>query len=595
MRFLHRIIISALCLAAMLPLLAAVTAPLTLTATADRAVLLATARQYRRALADEPKFDIETAQVTLTFTNTSTLPLKLNAFRLPDLYLQLEISGPEQQSVIRKKIPMMMDGTYAVKPADFPVLQPAQSWQFVTPLYFPNGVFSYTCYLLQRTGVYHVRFLYGYTPSNALVSDQLTMEDGSFMGAVASNELTFKILEAGDPVKGLQAALDVQPSPDPLSGALTLTAYLRNVSAQPFSINDRDLFHNDLRLTQANRDVTRFSSAADAQDVPAAQYSTLPPGEKHAFPLHGSYYPLWESLHEQTGHVSLSDNYGCFNDWIMHGNVVAAGAYLGMPEPPALPEAAGPRWAGEVCSPLITVPLNPTAYRQAKLKQDLSRFVLELNYTGVAQDKPFYGLRLQVEPQKQPAGDIFNPVLQISETEASTLIDYLAQSGALRDATTIVEVAAAPMPTTGYTMGIFGDTNAGKGDIACWQLSQGWDLKMYRQLAALQTQLPAGAQAAMTNLLARLTGLRAIWEAEDALTRRISLTLPAGTLADAVNTVKTATNCPSLKGKVDNRLRATPIPALRFDNLTAAEACQYLAQAASADCTINEDTVMFTR
>ena len=590
MRLLLSSLLCALCLGAMLPLWAAPPAPLTLTATADRTVLMATAQQYRRDFANHSIFELEPARVTLTFTNTGTTPVKLDVFRLRDMRLQLEIRGPDSRSIEQKYEPQANFGTLPIGEKDYPILQPGESWKTQTPLDFPGGVWSSTRYLLEQTGAYHVRFLYVAAPSKEELATRVPLQQGAFQGAVASNELLFKLIQASDPLKGLRLAMDAQPAADPLSGALTLTAYLSNVSDKTIYVNAWNLCGNGLILYDAKGAEIHFNGGADAsrEATPDERYATLQPGQLRAFPLNGAYYPTLDTLNEQVGSVSVTDNTGFFRDWPVRGRSVVATAVLDIPETPVMKknDAPGPLWAGKLSAPPTTIPLNPTAYRQAKLKQDLSRFVLQWYYTG-EQDKPFYALRLHVAPEKEGAVDAFSPSVQISATEAAALIDYLAKSGVLRDAAKIVPMAAAPVPPSGYSMHISGD------DIADWQLFLGWDLAMYQRLAALQAQCPAGAQDAMSSLLARLTGLRAIWEAEDALGKRITLDLPEGTLADGANAVKAASNCPALKVNVDHQLSATPLPALHFDHLTVAEVFQYLANAANVRYAINEDTVRF--
>lgn len=599
MRLMHRLTLSALCLTALLPLQAAISAPLQLTARADRAVLLATPQQYRLGLKDHPNYDIEAANVTLTFTNTSATPLKLNAFRLPYLRLSLEISGPNSGSVERIAVPMLIDGTYAMSPGDFPVLQPAESLTLQTPVAFPTSMLSYTRYQFQRTGIYYVRFVYSYTPTTVDLAQQTTMEKDSFQGAVASNALTFKVLEAGDAVNGLQMALDVQPDLDPLSQKMTISAYLYNASDHPLMIDAWELCKDGLLLTDLNGKAIPFRGGADASRkvTEDEMYAIIKQGDEHGALLNGGYYPDLTILTEQVGSVGVCDPSGFFRDWTIHGSSVTARALLDMPIKPVagLLKAPTTWWSGKITSPTVSIPCNPTAYRQAKLKQNLTAFSLELNYTG-EQDKPFYALRLQVAAVK-PANDNdpFNQAVQITEKEASSLIDYLAKCGALRDAYPIVPVAASPVPPTGYNMVITGGTNvpAPTGEMAIWQLFLGWNLAMCKQLDALQAQLPAGAQQAMAFLQTRISGARAGWETADALNKRITLDLPAGTLADSAKSIMTAINCPTLKPNIAPAEVASPTSALHLCNVTAADAFQYLASAANVKCFISAGSVSY--
>ena len=569
----------------------AATAPLTLMATANKDVLLArslagAAVEYRSV---PPRYEVETAKVTLTFTNTGATPLKLNLFALMRSRLQWAISGPDGRTVIQQRI---VKALLSPREEDFPVLPPGKSYALAQPLSFPDAESDFPDYRWYP-GSYHVRFLYESLPIKTENKVENTLAEGSFLGAVSSNSLTFTLLEASDPVQGLQMALEAQPAADPLSGTVTLTAYLRNVSDKPFTINAWNLYDKGLQLSENGTTIPFDWGARELGYVtPAERYATLPPGEKHAFPLTGGYNPALDHLDSQLGNFSVMDKSGVFRIWRAEGSAVQAVALLEMPDAQAPTDAGapGPLWAGKVTSPPVVIPLNPTAYRRAKLKQDLAHFALELNYQGPA-DKSLISLRLQTQPIKADVAPAESRVVRLSETEAAALIDALAKNGTLRAVST-PPITAAPGTPTGYEMFINGAPYNGKGEVAFWTLSLGWDLAMYQRMAALHTALPPAGQAALSTLLAGLGKMHERWLAEAALQQPITLDLPAGSLADAANAVIAATHCPSLKLSVDAGAGAGPIAALYFIGVDAGEACALLAEIANVQYTVSEGKVI---
>jgi len=502
------------------------------------------------------------------------------------------VIGPDAQSVFPQRI--LKEMTYHTPSAmDYPVLQPGKSWTLTSPFSFPQQDANFTRFLLQHPGAYQLRFLYAFVPNKAELQGQTEMATGAFQGMVASNSITFSLLEASQASQGLQMALQAKPSSDPLSGDIMLTAYLRNVSAKPITIDSWDLLHNGLQLSGDDGKVIPFGGGSDRSRTPtlAERYTTVPPGEKHAFPLHGGYRAALDTLTQQVGRYNVTDNTGFFREWSVPGHAVHAVALLEMTETTAeqQPTAPGPLWHGKVTSPAISIQLNPTSYRQAKLKSMLSHFAFEMNYSGARQDKPYYSLRLQVEPvSTRGAIDAFSPVVQISETAAGALIDYLATNGALRDMNAIeFGLARVAVPATdGYTILVSGIALAGEQDLACWSHNLGWNLSMYRALKSLQAQLPIAGQTKMDLLLTRLSGLHEIWEAEDALQLpTVTLDTSAGTLSDAANAIITTLHAPGVKLSIDAFTGATPINAYHFFNVTANEAFQSLAAATDVNFT----------
>lgn len=633
MRQIHLTLICLLAMVCLLPLSAA-RVTLTMTASADRDVLLTRRPMLPQQAVDKPcmlDLVLESANVTLTFTNTGNAPLRLNTYELTSR-LQMSIIGPpdlngRQTNVIQVPCPLFTTSILLPPSAnDFPVLPSGKSWSIAVPISFPYEDIGGIHYLLQSTGVYHVRFLYSFIPSNYPEHDNLIQmwsdednpwNDIAFHGAVGSNPLTFTLVEAGEPVNGLQMALAAQPPLDPLSNEVTLTAYLRNLSDKPIYLNAWDLCQDGLLFARMDGTVisVRGGARGRSEIVPADRYITLLPGDKHAFPLPGVYFPFLDNLNSQAGHFTLIDRSGFFRDWPLQGHTACATALLdiadgpgsvagdpgggvatallGIPDAPLaqVTSAPGPLWVGKVTSPSVRIPINSTAYRQAKLKQEIAHFALRLSCdgpTGPPAD-PYYTLRLQVQPLKQGAASRFDPILQLSDTEAATLIDFLAKTGALRDASTPAIAASAPC---GYTLEIFGAPDNGKREVASWTLPLGWNLAMYRQLQALGDHLPNNGKRAMALLLKSLE--YDYWVTEDALRQpAVTLDTPAGTFNKAANAIVAASGCPGLKLNLDAPAGASSMPACHFFNVTADEAFRYLAQAANVTYTMGYMEAIF--
>jgi len=400
---------------------------------------------------------------------------------------------------------------------------------------------------------------------------------------LGSNPLTFTLLEAGTAVNGLQMALETRPSPDPLSNALTTTAYLRNVTNKSLTINSWDLIHDGLQLTGNNGKLIPYIGGANRSREATLEelYTTIPAGEKRAFALRGEYRSALDNLSSQTGSFSVEEKTGFYRIWSLSGSSVNATALLDEPATPVqeLMKIPATLWIGKVTSPMIRLPLNPTSYRQAKLKAELTHFALSLTYNG-PMDKPYDSLHLQVQPVIATAGLLRIPIQQLSETDAATIIDYLAKSGALRDAWT-PSITGPPIHPTAYTMVITGGPYTGKGEVAFWTNSLGWNLAMYRQLEALRSALSKDGQEKMDMLLTRLTGECDHWTAEDALSQPVlTLDTPAGSLSDTAKSIVAALISPSVKlifAADSPEIPATPIAALHVFNVAANEVFQTLA------------------
>ena len=524
-----------------LPPLSAANVPLTLTASADQDVLLARRLQYFKGLENSPKFAVDSAKVTLTFTNTGDEPLTLNTYTLTDDRLQLAMSGPDGGSVVQQQY-RARNMRVPPNETDYPVLPPGGHWTMTMPLSFPDGQVGGFHYLLRQTGSYHLRFLYTFAPNKAELASEDPRIHASFQGAVASNMLTLTLVEAGEPVHGVQMALEARPSPDPLSRGITFIGYTRNVSDQPIIIHSWDLLEDGLQLTDKDGKVIDCSSPAKGvrEVTPSERFTTLAPGETHAFPLQGEYYPSLDNQNRQTGQFSVKVSTGTYRSWRLQDSMLHASAVLDMPDAPVeqMTGAPGALWVGKATSPAILIPLNPTAYRQAKLRQENTHFALQLNYTG-------------------PQNELYLS-MHFNEKISASLLHFLAQSGVLRDAMPPGRLSTPPERLTGYSMVFAGSPDNGP-QVVYWSHFLGWNLDMYRQLQALQAQLPKDEQEGMGILLTRLKDLHDQWEAEDALRQpAVTLDTPAGTLGDAANTIIAALHLPAVKLMIDTFTAATP-------------------------------------
>ena len=147
-----------------------------------------------------------------------------------------------------------------------------------------------------------------------------------------------------------------------------------------------------------------------------------------------------------------------------------------------------------------TQPTKLAAERADMLKKDLQHFTLALNYFG-EEDKPYYRLFLSVPPipirRKTPFAQLD---AQITEDQATKIINYLALEGFLDRATIPLPGDMPPPPTPLYVM-----SSSGFFEYL------GWGLPMLHRLDALRTVLDGDAAKNMDTLLARLSGHRTEW------------------------------------------------------------------------------------
>jgi len=556
-------------------------APVRLTLTTDTPVVFGEAVGLNRASTTTPRYTITPAKLTLTFTNTSGNPIKLNAYEMRLDRLRMTVIGSEAGSVFMQR----MDFERRHVPptaADFPVLQPGASWVYPESLAFPGNVGDQRV-ILQRPGSYTVSMTYANLPGPRKESDKLA--EGSFRGAVGSNAMPIRLVDAGERNHGLQLAVDVLPNPAPESTEIALTGYVRNVSDAPITLRAWNLLPDSLALSGYDWKVISATNQSLRSRVPTPEerYATLQPGEIRAFPLAGRYLSAEEG-DTPSGTFTVTDSSGLTRAWPVHGGSVYATATLNQPDGGDAADAPGPLWIGTLAAPRQVVRFNQTHFRQRVLRQHLAQFALAIRYLG-EQEKPFYQVRLQTAPVEDSGA--FTRMAQLTDTEAVQLITMLAKLGYLREAVTQEAEAKGAVPLMGYYLTLTADPKSG----AVWTAYLGWDLAMVRKLEMLQKLFPIPGQQAMTLLLDRLSGYRTQWEGEATLQQHLTLNLPAGTLGAAIDTVQHALNTPALIMKVDDATRALPLPAMIFADVSAADILHGVAQSADISCTIHHNEV----
>ena len=556
-------------------------APVRLTLTTDTPVVFGEAVALKRTSTATPWYTITPAKLTLTFTNTSGNPIKLNAYEMRLDRLRMTVSGTEAGSVVMQRL--LLERTAVVPTAtDYPTLQPGASWVYPESLAFPGNVGDQRV-ILQRPGSYTVTMTYANLPGPREESDKLA--EGSFRGAAGSNALPIRLVDAGERNHGLQLAVDVLPNPAPESTEIALTGYVRNVSDAPITLRAWNLLPDSLALTGYDGKVISSTKQSLRSRVPTPEerYATLQPGEIRAFPLAGRYLPAEEG-DAPSGTFTVTDSSGFTRAWPVQGGSVSATATLNQPDGDNAADAPGPLWTGTLAAPRQVVRFNLTHFRQRVLQQHLAQFALVIRYLG-DQEKPFYQVRLQTAPVDDSGA--FTRMVQLTDTEVVPLITMLAKLGYLREAVAREAEAKGAVPLPGYYLTITADPKSG----TVWTAYLGWDLAMVGKLEMLQKLFPLPGQQAMTLLLDRLSGYRTQWEGEAALQKHLTLNLPAGTLGAAIDTVQHALNTPALTMKVDDATRALPLPAMIFADIPAAGIFQGVAQSADISCTIRDNEV----
>ena len=131
--------------------------------------------------------DAEPIKLTLTCTNVSTKPLKLNTYPVETWgHNALRVVGPDGKELSRVATPPAPPA--AARPEQFPILQPGASWQY--SIRFPTAH-----YRLNAAGEYRIRTSYvggeatAPHPSPAFAA-------GSWTGKLESNEVTLTVKPA---------------------------------------------------------------------------------------------------------------------------------------------------------------------------------------------------------------------------------------------------------------------------------------------------------------------------------------------------------------------------------------------------------------
>ena len=134
---------------------------------------------------------VEPTKLTLTFTNVSDKPIKLNTYRWGLLMMKLDVKGPDADSVREGRVRFTLIAN-PPKPEDFPVLDPGKSWTDKNQPNFP-GLFGQVAYILLKPGEYRVRVIYN-SPENEFAA--VTKEAaGYWIGGLTSNEIVLKVVK----------------------------------------------------------------------------------------------------------------------------------------------------------------------------------------------------------------------------------------------------------------------------------------------------------------------------------------------------------------------------------------------------------------
>jgi hypothetical protein len=143
---------------------------------------------------------------------------------------------------------------------------------------------------------------------------------------------------------------------------------------------------------------------------------------------------------------------------------------------------------------------DPAKARAKQLKADIKTFRLTLTYNG-DEDKPYYNLTLSVPPIAYDRSTRFYELVQVSEGQATKIIDHLVGDGFLSKAEDKSKRPQPTMPCYTLTVGNFYE------DL-------GWGLPMLKRLDGLRKVLDGDAAKGMDFLLNRLSGWRKQWEKE---------------------------------------------------------------------------------
>ena len=152
-------------------------------------------------------------------------------------------------------------------------------------------------------------------------------------------------------------------------------------------------------------------------------------------------------------------------------------------------------------TPYDSQPSNRAAELATKLKAVVKTFMLGLDYWG-EQDKPYSNLCLSVRTILMA-----KPYIQITEAQATRIIDYLATEGFLDKANDSKE--RPPGQGRHYRLWVrVGDIH----QYVQYEEWLGWDMKMLQRLDGLRTVLEGDAAKDMDRLLGPLSGHREEWK-----------------------------------------------------------------------------------
>ena len=149
------------------------------------------------------------------------------------------------------------------------------------------------------------------------------------------------------------------------------------------------------------------------------------------------------------------------------------------------------------------------AARAEQLKAKAKSFRLQLEYNG-NQDKPYYNLTLSVPPTGYDRSNPFYRLVQINETQAIKIIDYLAAEGLLDHAVDLRGNKVLPPAMPGYILTVATTEHQLRQDL-------GWEMQMLKRLDELRKVLEGDAAKEMDVLLGRLAGHRREWEKDGVL------------------------------------------------------------------------------
>lgn len=551
-----------------IPIMAADTnqVPLKLTANTDTNILFAEPIIYFKSSPDSPRYKISPATVTLTLTNTSEKTMKVNTCNQQDTLLSVTVTGPDNKSV--KEIRYLREmAYYEPKETDFPRLMPGESEKM--QFSFPSVIES-VLHQPQQPGLYKVQFTYTALPTD------IKFEEGSFHGAVMSNEIVFHLVEAANK-DGMLFGIETQTAENPLADTLNVTGFVKNISDKSITIPAWNFLSDNVKIMNDKGEespVIFQGSNASRLVTREEQYATIKPGEIRSFPMYGTYNDSRKETDTPTGTFTLRQPAGMACAWRIMGQNMRVTAQIVNKKKDSDKKTNENIWTGTLTSPTNLVKLNLTMHRRMLLEKNIDNFSLFFYYTGNA-DKPFYTLRLQTAPvsENKLQNDFFAREAQISNEEATAIILYLAKSGMLRDAMTIDDIAVSP---TGYMAKITADAD----NKLAWKTDIGWNPAMLKKCDDIKLLINTKSQKEMDLVTGRLTGFNRLWIAEAEMQTPVNIIIPAGTLNEAYTLLNTRLklSIPIPPEKEDTGKRK--IPELNFIGVTVDKIKSILIQAA---------------